>query len=90
MDFLLVQLHFTMGQQKLFITGENKSDIKLGKSPNRLLKKRQYTPPTAQEFKELESENGQLKQILGEKDMEIAILRDLIKKSQPGYRTKLR
>ena len=48
-----------------------------------------YTP-TAQEFKELESENGQLKQILGEKDLEIAILRDLIKKSQPGYRTKLR
>ena len=48
-----------------------------------------YTP-TAQEFKELESENSQLKQILGEKDLEIAILRDLIKKSQPGYRTKLR
>jgi transposase-like protein len=48
-----------------------------------------YTP-TAQEFKELESENGQLKQILGEKDLEIAILRDLVKKSQPGYRTKLR
>jgi len=48
-----------------------------------------YTP-TAQEFKELEIENGQLKQILGEKDLEIAILRDLIKKSQPGYRTKLR
>ena len=48
-----------------------------------------YTP-NAQEFKELENENGQLKQILGEKDLEIAILRDLIKKSQPGYRTKLR
>ena len=48
-----------------------------------------YTP-TAQEFKELENENGQLKKILGEKDLEIAILRDLIKKSQPGYRTKLR
>ena len=48
-----------------------------------------YTP-TAQEFKELEGENGQLKQLLGEKDLEIAILRDLLKKSQPGYRTKLR
>ena len=47
-----------------------------------------YTP-TAQEFKELEGENGQLKKILGEKDLEIAILRDLVKKSQPGYRTKL-
>ena len=48
-----------------------------------------YTP-SAQEFKELEGENSQLKQLLGEKDLEIAILRDLVKKSQPGYRTKLR
>jgi transposase-like protein len=48
-----------------------------------------YTP-TAQEFKEIESENGQLKKLLGEKDLEIAILRDLLKKSQPGYRKKLR
>jgi len=48
-----------------------------------------YTP-TAQEFKDMENENGQLKRILGEKDLEIAILRDLVKKTQPGYRTKLR
>ena len=48
-----------------------------------------YTP-SAQEFKEIETENGQLKKILGEKDLEIAILRDLVKKSQPGYRIKLR
>lgn len=48
-----------------------------------------YTP-TAQEFKELENENNQLKQLLGEKDLEIAVLRDLIKKSQPGCRIKLR
>ena len=48
-----------------------------------------YTP-TAQEFRELEGENSQLKHLLGEKDLEIAILRDLIKKSQPGYRTKLK
>jgi len=48
-----------------------------------------YTP-TAQEFKEVESENTHLKQLLGEKDLEIAILRDLIKKTQPGYRTKSR
>ena len=46
-----------------------------------------YTP-TAQEFKELESENGKLKTILGEKDLEIAILRDILKKAQPGYRIR--
>lgn len=46
-----------------------------------------YTP-TAQEFKELENENGKLKTILGEKDLEIAVLRDLLKKVQPGYRIK--
>lgn len=48
-----------------------------------------YTP-TAQEFKEIESQNNQLKQLLGEKDLEIAILRDLIKKTQPGCQIKLR
>jgi transposase-like protein len=46
-----------------------------------------YTP-TAQEFKELETQNGQLKTLLGEKDLEIAILRDVLKKAQPGYRIK--
>lgn len=46
-----------------------------------------YTP-TANEFKELETQNGQLKTLLGEKDLEIAILRDILKKSQPGYRIK--
>lgn len=46
-----------------------------------------YTP-TAQEFKELEGENGKLKTLLGEKDLEIAILRDVLKKAQPGYRIK--
>ena len=48
-----------------------------------------YTP-TAQEFKDVETENTQLKQLLGEKDLEIAILRDLVKKSQPGCRIKSR
>jgi len=33
----------------------------------------------------LEKENNQLKKILGEKDLEIAILRDLIKKKNPGF-----
>lgn len=42
-----------------------------------------YTP-TSQEFKQLEGENGQLKKLLGEKDLEIAILRDLLKKPSPA------
>lgn len=46
-----------------------------------------YTP-TAQEFKQIENQNGQLKSLLGEKDLEIAILRDVLKKTQPGYRIK--
>ena len=48
-----------------------------------------YTP-TDQEFKQVERENNQLKQLLGEKDLEIALLREVLKKSQPGYRTKLK
>lgn len=46
-----------------------------------------YTP-APQEFKQLETENDRLKRLLGEKDLEIAILQDLIKKTNPGYRTK--
>ena len=48
-----------------------------------------YTP-TDQEFKQVERENNQLKQLLGEKDLEIALLREVLKKSQPVYRTKLK
>lgn len=48
-----------------------------------------YTP-SPQQFRTLESENKQLKEILGEKDLEIAILRDLVKKQNPAYRTKLK
>lgn len=33
--------------------------------------------------KELSSENDHLKQLLGEKDLEIAVLRDLVKKQNP-------
>ncbi|MFM1653776.1 transposase [Brevibacillus sp. B_LB10_24] len=40
------------------------------------------------EFRELETENDKLKKLLGEKDLEIAILRDLVKKVNPAYRTK--
>lgn len=46
-----------------------------------------YTP-SPKEFQTLEHENDKLKKLLGEKDLEIAILRDLIKKSDPAYRTK--
>ncbi|MED3648672.1 transposase [Halalkalibacterium halodurans] len=35
------------------------------------------------EAKQLSQENDQLKKLLGEKDLEIAILRDLIKKKNP-------
>ena len=44
--------------------------------------------PSPQEFRQVEKENEQLKKILGEKDLEIAILRDLIKKKNPGFQTK--
>jgi transposase len=45
----------------------------------------QETSPSssATEVKRLEKENEQLKKLLGEKDLEIAILRDLIKKKNP-------
>lgn len=48
-----------------------------------------YVPSTS-EFKEIETENDKLKKILGEKDLEIEILRDLLKKVNPAYRTKLK
>ena len=44
--------------------------------------------PSHQEFKQLENENDKLKKILGEKDLEIAILRDLVKKQTPGFQTE--
>lgn len=44
--------------------------------------------PSEKEFKQLEKENDKLKRILGEKDLEIAILRDLIKKKNPGFQTE--
>jgi transposase len=41
------------------------------------------TVPIGRDVVELTKENNQLKQLLGEKDLEIAILRDLIKKKNP-------
>ena len=40
------------------------------------------------EYFKLEKENEQLKKILGEKDLEVAILRDLVKKKNPLWPTK--
>ncbi|MCM2534377.1 IS3 family transposase [Neobacillus pocheonensis] len=44
---------------------------------------------TPLETKKLSQENDQLKKLLGEKDLEIAILRDLIKKKNPPLAEKL-
>lgn len=41
--------------------------------------------PSPQEFRQMENENNTLKKLLGEKDLEIAILRDLVKKARPGF-----
>lgn len=40
------------------------------------------------DLKEKEQENNQLKKILGEKDLEISILRDLLKKVNPQLKIK--
>lgn len=44
--------------------------------------------PSSQEFRQLETENEKLKKLLGEKDLENSILRDLLKKVRPGYPKK--
>lgn len=41
-----------------------------------------------QNAKALESENEKLKKLLGEKDLEIAILKDLVKKTNPQFKIK--
>lgn len=45
---------------------------------------------TPLEAKALSQENEQLKKLLGEKDLEISILRDLIKKKNPHLLKKLK
>ncbi|WP_196244929.1 hypothetical protein [Clostridium beijerinckii] len=50
---------------------------------------RTYTKELKEEIlTEVTNENDQLKKILGEKDLKIAILRDLIKKSNPQLKIK--
>lgn len=46
--------------------------------------------PSAKEFKDLESENIQLKGIVGEKELEIAILREILKKTNQRSLKRLR
>src|SRR5690606_22513272 len=52
---------------------------------DRTLRRQQTPAPTDvnQRIKELKRENDWLKRIVGEKDLEIAILRDLLKKGSP-------
>lgn len=42
------------------------------------------------EFKKITNENDQLKKLLGEKELEIQILRDLLKKTNPHSLIKLK
>ncbi|MFD2672225.1 transposase [Marinicrinis sediminis] len=49
-----------------------------------------HTDDFSLDTKELAQENDQLKRLLGEKDLEIAILRDLIKKKNPQLLKKLK
>lgn len=42
------------------------------------------------ELKQLEAENDQLKKLLGEKDLEISILRDVLKKKNPHLLKRLK
>ncbi|KEO83696.1 transposase [Tumebacillus flagellatus] len=44
--------------------------------------------PSMEEYRAIEEENDKLKRILGEKDLEIEILRDLVKKVDPTYRRR--
>lgn len=45
---------------------------------------------TNPDAKQIEAENNKLKKLLGEKELEIEILRDLIKKSNPHLLKKLK
>ena len=56
-------------------------------APNESKKIVEYLP-SPKEFRQLEEENAKLKELLGEKDLEIAIYKDLIKKRQPGFPIK--
>ena len=40
------------------------------------------------DYRKLENENERLKKILGERDLEVAILRDLLEKQDPHWQIK--
>lgn len=44
--------------------------------------------PYEEEYQEALTQNEQLKKLLGEKDLEIAILKDLLKKTKPHLKIK--
>lgn len=48
----------------------------------------QHHHRSEKEYRDLETENERLKKILGEKDLEVAILRDLAKKQNPHWLKK--
>ena len=56
-------------------------------APSEAKKVTEYLP-SPKEFRQLEEENEKLKSLLGEKDLEIAIIRDLLKKRHPGFPTR--
>ncbi|MFY9119046.1 MAG: transposase [Syntrophomonadaceae bacterium] len=60
---------------------KNQNSIGIGAIPVRIGSHNQST-------KALESENEKLKKLLGEKDLEIAILKDLVKKTNPQFKIK--
>ncbi|WP_162007915.1 transposase [Heliorestis convoluta] len=61
------------------------SQHKAWKETSPASKKMSTYVPSPQEFKELENENSQLNKLLDEKDLEVAILKDLLKKRGPGF-----
>ena len=48
----------------------------------------QQAPDLSNDHKEILAENDQLKKLLGKKELEIEILRDLLKKTNPNYKIK--
>ncbi len=60
-----------------------------GKTHHQNPKKVAAYTPSPKEFQALEHENDKLKKLLGEKDLEIAILRDLVKKGEPRLSDKI-
>ena len=73
----------TVSAIKPFTAGLSKRGIRIGKK-HLVWRSKLLDVPSAKEFREIEVENNKLKNILGEKDLEIAILRDLLKKTNPA------